>query len=92
MNKILTPFLSEAATSSARIPATSLSSPTSSRALKASAGVDRDVLISETFTNQRARLYHIKNGQPSKIAEELKDIFGPVCSLEREPGDSIRSY
>ena len=74
MTKILTPFLSEGAHLFSYEPGNILILTESSRSMKRSLELVA-MFDTEAFTNQRVRLYAMKNGQAGKVAEELKEVF-----------------
>ena len=74
MTKILTPFLSEGGHLFSHEAGNILIITDSSRSMKRMLELV-GMFDSEVFTNQRARLYLIKNSQAGRVAAELKEIF-----------------
>ncbi len=74
MAKILTPFLSEGGHLMSHDAGNILLVTDSSRSMRRVLELV-GMFDTEIFTNQRARLYQIKNSQAEKIAAELKEIF-----------------
>ena len=74
MTKILTPFLSEGGHLFSHDAGNILIITDSSRSMKRLLEL-MAMFDTEAFSNQRARLYQIKNSQATKVAGELKDIF-----------------
>jgi len=74
MTKILTPFLSEGGHLFSHDAGNVLLVTDSSRSMKRLIEIVA-LFDTEVFTNQRARLYPIKNSQAQKVAAELKEVF-----------------
>jgi len=74
MTKILTPFLSEGGHLFSHDAGNVLLVTDSSRSMKRLLEIVA-LFDTEVFTNQRARLYPIKNSQAQKVAAELKEVF-----------------
>lgn len=75
MTKILTPFLSEGGHMFSHEGGNILIITDSSRSMARLSELIGQ-FDTEVFSNQRARLYPVKNSQADKLASELKDVFG----------------
>jgi general secretion pathway protein D len=82
VGKLITPFLGESGTLTVYEPANLLIIMDSSRSMKRTMELI-SLFDSETFASSRVRLFEVRHGRPSDIAEELENVFKAFALAEK---------